>query len=80
VADEISTSRGRITSCGCTAAALRASEIFSMKLENFQAAIGLNFGYYNFVKTRGAIRCTPAMAAGVLPRALSVSDLVERVR
>ena len=55
----------------------RLTNAFSKKLENFKAAIGLNFAYYNFVKTHGAIRCTPAMAAGVVPAALTVRDLVE---
>jgi hypothetical protein len=30
--------------------------VFSKKLENFKAAIGLNFAYYNFVKTHSALR------------------------
>jgi IS1 family transposase len=55
----------------------RLTNAFSKKLENFKAAIGLNFAYYNFVKTHGAIRCTPAMAAGVMPSAMTVRDLVE---
>jgi hypothetical protein len=55
----------------------RLTNAFSKKLENFKAAIGLNFAYYNFVKTHGAIRCTPAMAAGVMSSALTVRDLVE---
>jgi IS1 family transposase len=54
----------------------RLTNAFSKKLENFKAAIGLNFAYYNFVKTHGAIRCTPAMAAGIMPSALTVRDLV----
>jgi IS1 family transposase len=55
----------------------RLTNAFSKKLENFKAAIGLNLAYYNFVKTHGAIRCTPAMAAGVMPSAMTVRDLVE---
>jgi len=55
----------------------RLTNAFSKKLENFKAAIGLNFAYYNFVKTHGAIRCTPAMAAGIMPSALTVRNLVE---
>jgi hypothetical protein len=55
----------------------RLTNAFSKKLENFKAAIGLNFAYYNFVETHGAIRCTPAMAAGIMPSALTVRDLVE---
>jgi IS1 family transposase len=58
----------------------RLTNAFSKKLDNFKAAVALNFAYYNFVKTHGSIRCTPAMAAGVLPSALTVRDLVERVQ
>lgn len=34
---------------------------FSKKLENFEAAVGLHFGYYNLVKIHKAVRMTPAM-------------------
>jgi IS1 family transposase len=50
---------------------------FSKKRENFRAAVGLHFSYYNFVKPHHTLRCTPAMAAGVVPTFLSVGDLVE---
>ena len=40
---------------------------FSKKRENFEAAVGLHFAYYNFVKRHNTLRCTPAMAAGVHP-------------
>lgn len=43
----------------------RLTYAFSKKLENFEAAVALHFAYYNFVKTHGALKCTPAMAAGV---------------
>ena len=55
----------------------RLTNAFSKKLENFKAAVALNFAYYNFVKVHGSIRCTPAMAAGVSPSIWKVSDLVE---
>ena len=55
----------------------RLTLAFSKKLENFKAAVGLHFAYYNFVKRHGTLRCTPAMAAGVEPTFLSVGDLVE---
>jgi hypothetical protein len=55
----------------------RLTNAFSKKLENFKAAIGLNLAYYNFVKSHGTIRCTPAMAAGIMPSALTVRELVE---
>jgi IS1 family transposase len=54
----------------------RLTLAFSKKLDNFKAAIALNLAYYNFVKTHGTIRCTPAMAAGVESSAWDVSDLI----
>jgi IS1 family transposase len=56
----------------------RLTNAFSKKLENFEAAVSLNFAYYNFCKIHGAIRCTPAMAAGVESSQWSVAELVER--
>lgn len=55
----------------------RLTNAFSKKLDNFKAAVALNFAYYNFVKIHGSIRCTPAMAAGVESEVWKVSDLVE---
>jgi IS1 family transposase len=55
----------------------RLTYAFSKKLENFEAAVALHFAYYNFVKTHGSLRCTPAMAAGVEKSFLTVGDLVE---
>ena len=43
----------------------RLTLAFSKKRENFEAAVGLHFAYYNFVKRHNTLRCTPAMAAGV---------------
>lgn len=56
----------------------RLTNAFSKKVENFEAAVALNFAYYNFVKTHGAIRMTPAQAAGVENSAWTVAELVER--
>jgi IS1 family transposase len=56
----------------------RLTNAFSKKFENFQAAVALNFAYYNFVKTHSAIRMIPAQAAGVENSAWTVSELVER--
>jgi hypothetical protein len=39
----------------------RLTNAFSKKIENFEAAVALNFAYYNFVVTHGAIRMSPAM-------------------
>jgi IS1 family transposase len=55
----------------------RLTLAFSKKRENFEAAVGLHFAYYNFVKRHNTLRCTPCMAAGVTPTFWSVGDLVE---
>jgi hypothetical protein len=57
----------------------RLTYAFSKKLENFEAAVGLHFAYYNFVKRHSTIRCTPAMAAGVEQSQWTVAELVEAV-
>jgi hypothetical protein len=56
----------------------RLTNAFSKKLENFEAAVAMDFCYSNFVKTHGAIRMTPAQAAGVENSAWTVTKLVER--
>lgn len=57
----------------------RLTNAFSKKLENFKAAMGLHFAYYNFVKMHLSLRMTPAMAAGVTNRLWTVSDLVDMI-
>jgi hypothetical protein len=57
----------------------RLTSAFSKKLENFKAAVALHYGYYNFVKTNTAIRCTPAMEAGVTNSPWTVANLVEMI-
>ena len=56
----------------------RLTNAFSKKFENFQAAVALNFAYYNFCKTNRAIRMTPAQAAGIESSAWTVEELVKR--
>jgi IS1 family transposase len=55
----------------------RLTIAFSKKLENFEAAVALNFAYYNFVKVHRSLRCTPAQAANVERSIWTVGDLVE---
>ena len=57
----------------------RLTLAFSKKLENFKAAVGLHFAYYNLVRRHATLRCTPAMAAGVEKNFWTVGDLVEAV-
>lgn len=56
----------------------RLTLAFSKKLENFEAAIALNFAAYNFVKRHNSLRMTPAMALGVTRDFWSYGELVER--
>jgi IS1 family transposase len=55
----------------------RLTHAFSKKRANFEAAVGLHFAYYNFVRRHNTLRCTPAMAAGVEQSFWNVADLVE---
>ncbi|GMW03586.1 MAG: hypothetical protein AMXMBFR84_47200 [Candidatus Hydrogenedentota bacterium] len=55
----------------------RLTNAFSKKLENLQAAVGLHFAHYNFVRIHKTLRVTPAMAAGVSKELWTVRDLVE---
>jgi IS1 family transposase len=55
----------------------RLTLAFSKKLDNFKAAVALNFAYYNFVLRHASLRMTPAMAAGVTNDFGTVADLVE---
>jgi IS1 family transposase len=55
----------------------RLTYAFSKKIENFEAAVALHFAYYNFVRSHGSLKMTPAMAAGVERSFWSVGDLVE---
>ena len=57
----------------------RLTNAFSKKFENFKAAVALHYAYYNFVKINSAVRCTPAMAAGVESSVWTVADLVRTV-
>ena len=57
----------------------RLTNAFSKKLENFKAAVALNFTYYNFCKIHRTIRCTPAMEAGVSNSVWTVGDLVTMI-
>jgi hypothetical protein len=45
-------------------------------LRNHRAADSLNYFAYNFVQINRSLRMSPAMAAGVTPKALGVSDIV----
>ena len=54
----------------------RLTNAFSKKVENHCYAIALHFVYYNFVKQHKSLRITPAMAAGLTKRFMSIEDVV----
>lgn len=56
----------------------RLTNAFSKKLENFTAAVSLNFAYYNFCERHITVRMTPAQAAGVESSQWTVAELLER--
>jgi IS1 family transposase len=55
----------------------RLTYAFSKKLEYFEAAVALHFAYYNFCKTHGSLKMTPAMRADIEKNWWTVGDLVE---
>ncbi len=55
----------------------RLTLAFSKKRENFDAAVGLHFGFYNFVKRHNTIKTTPTTAAGVANKPWTIGELVE---
>lgn len=61
----------------CGRASHGITNAFSKKLDNFKAAVALNFAYYNFRKVHSSVRMTPAMAAGVEKSIWTVEDLVK---
>jgi hypothetical protein len=56
----------------------RLTNAFSKKVENLQAAVGLHFAHYNFVRLHSSLRMTPAMAAGIDARLWSLEELLDR--
>ncbi|HYF29761.1 MAG TPA: DDE-type integrase/transposase/recombinase [Chitinophagaceae bacterium] len=54
----------------------RLTNAFSKKVENHCHAIALHFVYYNFVRQHKTLTITPAMAAGLTKRFMSIEDIV----
>ena len=55
----------------------RLTLAFSKKRENFDAAVGLHFAFYNFVKRHNTLKTTPAKAAEVATKQWSIGELLE---
>jgi IS1 family transposase len=52
---------------------------FSKKQQNLAAATAIHVAVYNFCRIHSTIRCTPAMAAGVIDRLWGMGDLYDAV-
>jgi len=57
--------------------AARLSNAFSKSLEHLRAAPATYYAHYNFVRTHGTIKTTPAVAGGMAERPWSLGELVE---
>lgn len=51
----------------------------SKKVENHCRAVALHFWHYNFARPHATIRTTPAVAAGIAKRPLTVLDLIHEL-
>lgn len=54
----------------------RLTNAYSKKLENLEAALNLYFWHYNFARVHEALRCTPAMEAGLTRHIWTWNDLL----
>lgn len=57
----------------------RLTNAFSKKIENHEHAISLNFMHYNFVRRHMTLKVTPAMAAGLTRKMMSLEDIVDLI-
>lgn len=55
----------------------RLTNAFSKKAENHAHMVALHMMYYNFVRIHQALRCTPAMAAGVTAKLWELADTMK---
>lgn len=57
----------------------RLTNAFSKKLENHGHAVALHFFHYNWIRKHQTLKTTPAVAAGIANKALTVLDLVKMI-
>lgn len=55
----------------------RLTNAFSKKADNHKAAVALHFTHYNFIRTHGSLRVTPAMQIGIESSPWTIKDLIE---
>ena len=57
----------------------RLTNAFSKKIENHEHAVALHYFYYNFVRKHQTIKTTPAVAAGIANRPMTMLELVKMI-
>ena len=57
----------------------RLTNGFSKKFENHQHAVALHYFHYNFIRKHQTLKTTPAVAAGIADKPLTVLDLVKMI-
>lgn len=57
----------------------RLTNGFSKKIENHEHAIALHFVYYNFIRKHMTLKTTPAVAAGLANKPLTMLELVKMI-
>ena len=57
----------------------RLTNAFSKKLENHAAQVALHFWYYNFSRKHQTLKTTPAVAAGVADKPMTIRDLIKLI-
>jgi IS1 family transposase len=80
VEKDVSTSfveRQNLTMRMCMRRFTRLTNAFSKKIENHGHAIALHFFFYNFCRVHQSLKTTPAIAAGVTDRILTLEDVVK---
>ncbi len=55
----------------------RLTNAFSKKIENHAHSVAIHTMHYNFVRIHQTLRCTPAMAAGVIGQLWDLADMVK---
>lgn len=57
----------------------RLTNGFSKRIENHAHAVALHYFHYNFVRKHATLKTTPAVAAGIVDRPLTMLDLVKMI-
>lgn len=57
----------------------RLTNAFSKNVENHCHAVALHYFYYNFIRKHMTLKTTPAVAAGIASKPLTVLDLVKMI-